>query len=98
MDGWISWYTLTADMPPAVYRALARAAEVHLFHETDNTLYANQSYVTLCAEKAGDQTISFPKPVNVFDPFSGQILQRNTTKYRCPLRANETLTIRYKGS
>jgi hypothetical protein len=95
MTGWTSWYTLTADMPPAVYRALARAAGVHLFHESDNTLYANRSYVTLCAEKAGEHTITFPQRVDVFDPFSGQILQRNTSKYRCPLRAKETLLIRY---
>ncbi len=93
---WTSVYTITAKLPAAAWRALARYAGVHIYNASDDTLYASRSYLTLSAgNRAGSRTICFPHAVDAFDAVSGRTLCENVKEFTRPFQAGETLIVRY---
>ena len=93
---WTSIYCATSNMPAAIYRELARYAGVHIYNESDDTLYANRSFLCIHASSAGSRTITFPQSVDVYDAFFETSLGTNTTTYTTSLSEGETLIIRYE--
>lgn len=89
-----SVYSVTPLMPPDVYRELARMAGVHLYTQSNDTLYVNKSYLTFNADGPGPRTIIFPEPTNVYDPLSGEALHRDTTHFEKVFKDKETLLVR----
>ena len=57
--------------------------------------YASPSYVCLNADGAGERTLSFPKPADLFDPFTGKHLARRVMQFAHSFQDKETLLIRY---
>ena len=96
MPRWTSAFTLNPVLPAAFLRAFARHAGVHLYNDHDDTLYASRSYLTLNADSPGERTLRFPKPVDVFDPFTGKRLARRATKLIRGFEDKETLLLRYE--
>ncbi|MCY2954682.1 MAG: beta-galactosidase [Planctomycetota bacterium] len=96
MPGWTSIYTWNPVLPAAVLRALARRAGAHIYNERDDTLYAGRGFLTVNADGAGPRSLRFPYPADVFDPFSGRLLSRGTTRYDRELIDKETLLVRYR--
>ncbi len=96
MDGWTSLYSITAHLPAAVYRELAREAGVHIFNEQDDTFYANTTFVTLHANGAGPRTITFPWACNVEDVMTREIVAANQTSYTYDFRNGETLILKWR--
>ena len=94
--GWRSVYVITAKLPPAFFRALARYAGVHIYDEADDALYASRSYLTVSADHEGERTIRFPRAVDVFDPFTGQRLYENVAQFPLHLADKETRIFRYE--
>ncbi len=92
---WTSVYTLNPVLPAVFLRALARRAGVHLYNDRDDTLYASRNYFTLNADSAGERTLRFPEPVNLFDPYTGETIAGGVTEFIRNLRDMETLLIRY---
>lgn len=92
---WTSVYTLNPVLPADFLRSLAREAGVHLYNETDDTLYASRSYVTLNADGAGARTLRFAKAVDIVDPFTGSMIARRVTELVRDMRNKETLIVRY---
>ncbi|MDB5237766.1 MAG: hypothetical protein JWM46_36 [Candidatus Kaiserbacteria bacterium] len=80
-DGWTSLWFESVDLPPGVFRDIARGAGVHIYSETNDPLYANKSFLTLVAGSGGHKKIVFPSPVTVHELISDQVLQANTTSY-----------------
>lgn len=80
-NGWISVWFATLDVPPGVFRDIARGAGVHIYSDTNDPFYANKSFVTLVAGAAGHKTITFPRPVTVREMISDTVLEINTTTY-----------------
>jgi hypothetical protein len=95
MAGWTSLYTLNPAMPAAFLRAVARRAGVHLFNDRNDTLYASRSYLTINADGPGVRTLRFTQPVDLFDPFSGEIVARGATAWNRLFQDKETLIVRY---
>lgn len=98
MKRWMSVYTMNPVLPAAFLRALAREAGVHLYNDRDDTLYASRSYLTLNADGAGERTLRFPKPVDLFDPFTGRTIACRVNELVRELRDKETLLIRYSNT
>lgn len=92
---WTSIYTLNPVLPAAFLRALARQAGVHTYSDRDDTFYASRSYVCLNADGAGERIVRFPRPVNLFDPFTDQSLAPRVKEFSHPLADKETLLMRY---
>jgi len=96
---WQAIYAVSADMPASVYREIARYAGVHIYDETNETFYANRSYV--CIHPNHDEgtqqsrTINFPAAVNIYDAQTETLLQSNTTSYTSSYYGGQTKVYRY---
>lgn len=95
---WTSIYSATSEMTAAIYRELARYAGVHIYNESNDTLYANTSYV--CIHPSHNETvlqsrtIHFPMAVDVYDALTETLLQSNTTSYTRSYYGGETMIYR----
>ena len=67
---------------------------MHLYSEWDDTLYASRSYLCLNADGPGERTLRFPKPADLFDPFTGQPMVRRVMQFAHSFQDKETLLIR----
>ena len=66
-------------LPPAFLRRLAKERGVFLHSESSDPMEVNDAFVTLHARTPGKKTIVFPKPCDILDVFTGDILARNAT-------------------
>ena len=91
-----SVYSLTAHLPAAVYRELARQAGVHIYNEQDDTFYANKTFVTLHANGAGPRTIRFPWACNVMDVMTRETVAANRDTFTHDFKNGETLILKWR--
>jgi hypothetical protein len=87
---WHSVYSISAALPAAFYRELARWAGVHLYNDRDDTLYACRSYLTISADQAGRRTLRLPRRSDVIDPFTGRRLHAGVREFAQDFAAKET--------
>ena len=81
MGTWTSLFTVTSNMPASIYREIARYAGVHIYNESNDTLYANRSLVCIHPASAGDRTLRFPERMNVRDMLTDQVLATDVDEY-----------------
>ena len=96
MGDWTSLYAITADLPSALYRELARQAGVHIWNDRSDTFYANKTFVTLHADGAGKRTIRFPWACDVFNMVTEEQVGANQESYTYDFKDGETLILRWK--
>ena len=93
---WKGVWSVTADMPAAVYRELAKDAGVHIYNNSTDTFGANKSYAFIHPSSVGSRTITFPRAVTLYDALSEQILGTDITSYTRSYQLGETLIYRYE--
>lgn len=94
---WEALYAVTSDLPAAVYREIARYAGVHIYNESNDTFYANSSYICLHANGTGQRMIRFPRPVTLYDAETeGTALATNTNSFTYYFSSGETRLLRYE--
>ena len=74
----------------AELRALCRAAGVHIWCETDDIVYVNESFIAVCAVTPGEKTLRFGRVRAFRELLSGSGLSGVSDTVRLTLRANET--------
>jgi hypothetical protein len=74
MAGWNSVYSAAPCIAPAVLRALAKRAGVHLYVDEDAVVYANQSLLSITVVEPGRRTIRLPRRATIEDGFTGEVL------------------------
>ena len=62
-------------------KTLAKESGVRIYSDTNDPMEANDAFVTLHARSAGKKTITFPKPCDVLNVFTGDIVARDVTSY-----------------
>jgi hypothetical protein len=78
MDGWTSVVAEDPDLTAAQLRNVARGAGVHIYTDTDDTLYASRRYVALHSATGGPRRIALPRACGtVTELFSGRVVGRN---------------------
>jgi hypothetical protein len=95
MDGWTSVYTLNPVLTPEIIRAWAKKAGVHIFSCSNDTLYANKSYVTINAASAGNRVIKLPYKADVYNAIDQRLLYRGVQDVDLSLMQGETIILRY---
>lgn len=91
---WQSIYSATADMPDGIWRALASYAGVHIYNNSNDTLYANASYLCLHANGAGLRTITFPQNGTIYDALTENVIAAGTNQVTQVLQNGQTLILR----
>jgi len=90
LPGWTSVYSAAPTLPTALLRNLAKAAGVHVFVESDDTVYANASLFSLIVDEAGPRTIAFPGPVTVDDLFTEETVAEHVTELKVNMPEKST--------
>jgi hypothetical protein len=93
-SNWHSVYSITAALPAGVWRELARVAGAHVYLESDDALYMNHSFLCLHAKGAGLRKLSFPAPVTLTDPLTGETVLKNESRWEKSLHHGETVILR----
>jgi hypothetical protein len=77
-------------LPAALLREIAAAAGVHIYVESDDTVYANRSLLSLVVNRPGPRTIRLPRPATVDDLFSGETVVENAGEFEVDMPQNST--------
>lgn len=78
MERWTSVVAGDPGLMPAELRDVAREAGVHIYSDTDETLYASRRHVALHSATGGPRRIALPRSCEtVTELFSGRVLGRN---------------------
>ena len=74
-----------------IVRELARLAGVHIYCDSDDVLYANNSYITFHAATSGKKRITLPRASTLKEVYSGEIYCENSSECEFELLKGETL-------
>lgn len=80
-SNWKSIWTVTAHLPPAVFRDIAKFAGVHIYNRSDEPFYANKSFVTVVGSASGPRTLFFPRALKVYDAMTNQLVAQDVTSH-----------------
>lgn len=94
--GWTAVYSSAMDLPPALWRNLARQAGAHVWLDTDDALYADSRYVGVHAAADGEKVIHLPRACKVSDALTGRELAVTDKQVRFALRKGETKLLEMK--
>ena len=97
--GWTSIYVAAPNLPAPVLRGVARFAEVHLYNQAGDVLYATRDLLGVHTISGGDRTFNLPREVDeVYDLFERETLARNTREFRVTLKPASTALFYTGGS
>ncbi|MCL5995248.1 MAG: hypothetical protein M1546_04245 [Chloroflexi bacterium] len=83
---WRSVYIASPDVPAPVLRGIARFAEVHLYNEDGDVLYATPDLLSVHSVAGGLRTFKLPRRVElVYDLFDGRVLARDAAEFKVEL-------------
>ncbi len=77
-------------LPSDLLRNVARAAGVHIYSDSLDTLAANDRFIMLHTATAGEKTIRLQEKADVVDVFENQVLARDVEQVTLQLPAEET--------
>jgi len=90
---WASVYAGVLAMSSEFLRGLARFAGVHIYLDTDDTLYANDRLIVLHTNwrPGAVRTVHLPKRTNVYDALAGgKLVARNAREFTVAVRPRTT--------
>ena len=94
-DEWRSVYIGAKVLNPSIIRAVARAAGVHIYLDTDDVLYANDRFVAVQAAKEDTKRICLPRTVQqITDAYTDEVLASNTDEFEIKISNGETRMFR----
>jgi len=93
-DGYTSIYSATRYLDAKVVKAIARAAGVHIYVDTDEVLYACEGFVTVHASSTGKKVIRLPRAASAYEVYEEKYYSRSSTEIVCDMKLGETKTFR----
>ena len=94
---WTSIYCAVPNIPASVLRGIARFANVHLFNDKGDVLYATPNLLSVHTISGGKRTFHLPKKVEVvYDLFQHKVIAKNSDSFRITLEP-ATTSLYYTG-
>ena len=94
-NDWRSVYYGPKALNPAVMRAIARAAGVHIYLDTDDIVYANSRFLAVHATTEDTKCVSLSgKTAKVTDAYTNQTVASDTSEFKIKMRNGETRMFR----
>ena len=88
-QGIVVW-SAAPNIPAGILRDLALDAGVHLYADAGDAIYACADLVGIRASAAGPRKVYLREPADVYDAFTGKLLQRATDEVTLKMEAGET--------
>ena len=90
LGDWTSVYSSAPLLPARLLRNLAIEAGAHVFVDSDDTVYANRSLLSLVVDEAGIRHVHLPKAATVEDLFGGEVIAENASEFDVHMSAKST--------
>jgi hypothetical protein len=85
-QAWTSIYVATPNVPPQVLRGIARFADVHLYSEEGDVLYATPQLLSVHTVAGGARTFRLPQRVEaVYDLYHDRLIAQDATQFAVQL-------------
>lgn len=89
-DGFTSIYCASRYLGADVLRAIARFAGCHIYTDTEDVLYANQTYVVLHAASSGEKTVHLPQKASAYEVYEDKYYSHDSNVIQFALLKGET--------
>ena len=96
MDGWTSAFSAAPILPAAVLRAIAADAGAHIYVDSDDTVYANRSLLSLTVNEGGPREVRLPRPATVIDLFTEDVVVEQGASFTVDMAEKSTALWRLK--
>jgi hypothetical protein len=87
---WASLYSAAPNVPPGVLREVARYAQVHIFTDSEDVIYADHNYVALHTVRGEVKTVHLPRRADVWEVYSNRQVGRDCTAFQDMMEAGST--------
>jgi hypothetical protein len=87
---WTSVHSSAPVLPAALLRNLAKAAGAHIFVQSDDTVYANRSLLSLIVDQPGPRMVTLSAPATVEDLFTGETIAEDVTEFEVDMPGKGT--------
>jgi hypothetical protein len=87
---WRSIYSTAPLLPWQLLRNIARQAGVHIYDDQGDMIWANNTFLAVYSQTAGQRTIRFPRSVTVEDAYEGSKLGTGITSLNLDMSLWET--------
>lgn len=95
MGDWTSIYSAVPNIPQAMIRNMLKQVKGHNYTASgSDVIYANENYVALHSNFAGQREIKLPGNYTVYDVFNRQIISTNADSFKVTLSGKETRLFR----
>jgi hypothetical protein len=81
VDGMTSIYSAAPLLSAKLLSNIFQSAGVHQYTDSDDLIYANERYVTVCAEKGGPKTLRLPVKADLYEAMEDRQLASGVTEY-----------------
>ena len=96
-SGYRSVYVGAKYLQAELVRSVARRAGVHIYSESDDVFYADDSFAAIHAGSSGMKTLRFPLPVDPYEVFERKSYGKALRKLSFPMKFGETKVFSLKG-
>ncbi|UCC64478.1 MAG: hypothetical protein JSV36_05315, partial [Anaerolineae bacterium] len=97
MDGLQTYFSAAPKLPAVLLRAIAADAGVHVYNEQDDITYVNRSFVGLHTPRAGQRTLRFQEPTDLYDVYCEEAVATNALEVTLCLPARYS-ALYFRGS
>jgi hypothetical protein len=87
---WKSVYIQTPPVPSSLLRELLRSAGIHIYIDSDDVLYANESFIAIHTAKGEVKNIRLPREREVWDVFEGRRIGK-VKEWRVDVPTHQTI-------
>ena len=94
LDGYTSIFYGAKHIDSRTLRAIAKFAGVHIYSETDDTIYVGRNYITFHAAKAGKKHIKLPAKSTVTEVYENKVYAVNAEEFSFDAYFGETKMFR----
>ena len=89
-EDWASVYSSAPALPPGVLREIARYANVHIYSDSEDIMYADHNYVALHTVREEMKTIRLPHRADVWEVYSDRQVGSDCSEFTDRMEAGTT--------
>jgi hypothetical protein len=85
-----SYYAGALSAPPDLFRAIAKAAGVHIYTAGNDVLDGDSGFLAIHASSAGEKRLQLPAPANVFDVEAERLVGKAISTWTVRMELGQT--------
>lgn len=89
-DGWRSVYCYAGAIPSVAVRELYKLAGVHIYLDSPDNVYVNESWIGIHCASSGTKTVRLPKKADVYEVFTEKLIGKQIDEFNYDMKFGDT--------